>query len=197
MYCIDIITLIINNIIHKIICRLHQTAARSRSAHAQCDKKRGRWRREVQILCNNCATMCNTVQHCAASLQLLCNTAQQCATLCSFSATSVQLLCNRTKSACARRLFFLQRRDSPRAFCCDCASQCLGSGGKKYIACAPCGCFKRIKPRAVLFWISYVYYWADPALFWFFSSSHLKHMFKICHRSPTISYFNKSQDNEV
>ena len=49
-----------------MIRKLHQTAAQSRSVHAQCDKKRGRWQREVQILCNICATLRNNVQ-------LLCN----------------------------------------------------------------------------------------------------------------------------
>ena len=181
MYCIDIITLIINNIIYKY----NKKTAPDCSTVPLCSC--AVWQKERQVAARS-----------ANSLQQLRNTVQLCATSVQHSATFLQLLCNcATESACARRLFFLQRRDSPRAFCCDCASQCLGSGGKKYIACAPCGCFKRIKPRAVLFWISYVYYWADPALFWFFSSSHLKHMFKICHRSPTISYFNKSQDNEV
>ena len=65
------------------------------------------------------AKSANSLQHLRNTVQLLCN----------FCATERSLLARADS-------FFLQRRDSPRAFCCDCALQCLGSDGKKYIACA-------------------------------------------------------------
>ena len=173
MCCIDTITLIINNIIHKIICRLHQTAARSRSAHAQCDKKRGRWRREVQILCNTCAILCNTVQ-------LLCNF---CATERSLLARADSFFCNgatllaRFVATAPRNASALVARSTQLA---RLVGALKGSNrGRSGFGLAMC------TTRLTL------------PYFGFLSSSYLKHMFKICHHSPKISFFNKSQASEV